>query len=574
MVFQFNFSGVTYTAAIAAGVSGWVPLGCSAIGADDVEINAAVVYVNGLGGGKVIIRIGLYTLTATVNLLASTGLSGSGENSHITSAGNFHLITISAQDDCFVEYIQLSGTSTGNNADCINIEDGSDRFHIHHNIISDSDRDGILIEGTDVYEGWITENHITNTDRTGINVFMDMANYFYHSHILNNHFEGCGAGGIAGFRYADGIISDNTVYNCTGTGIYVEASLVMKINDNLSYGNSVHGLYVWESNRIQINDNFFVSNTENGIRAGADGECHDLQIEGNFCYLNGDMGLEVLAAEDWQVEGNYLVDSGEHGISIQSSSPGSVNGNYVVGNGTTVGDWHGIRVFTSWYIKITDNYCNDNDLDGIFLVGDTDETFIHGNYLLENGRYGVNISVATCNDNEATDNYYSGNGAGCINDQGTDTKLATVPIQLIQGTIFISTAGEAWGWEISADTNFALGVDWLPLLVQQVVRIRVIGVALAAPGAGDYMRIQITGEGGTFGEDFATEPIDVVDHNNEEVSVAIDGVVNWVFDATDDADIGHLLGGDRIQIKVLHEGAGNGDAATNAIVDSIQIEYV
>ena len=119
-----------------------------------------------------------------------------------------------------------------------------------------------------------------------------------------------------------------------------------------------------------------------------------------------------------------------------------------------------------------------------------------------------------------------------------------------------------------------MGIGWLPLEVQQVVRIRVIGVALAAPGVGDYMRIQITGDGGTFGEDFATEPIDVVDKNNNATDPQIDEPIQWIFTPADDADIGHLLGGDRLQLKVLHEGAGNGDAETNAIVDSIQVEVV
>ncbi|GAI86371.1 unnamed protein product, partial [marine sediment metagenome] len=40
------------------------------------------------------------------------------------------------------------------------------------------------------------------------------------------------------------------------------------------------------------------------------------------------------------------------------------------------------------------------------------------------------------------------------------------------------------------------------------------------------------------------------------------------------AEIANIVGGDRLQLKVLHEGGNGGNIATNAIVDSIQVEYV
>ncbi|GAG87107.1 unnamed protein product, partial [marine sediment metagenome] len=261
----------------------------------------------------------------------------------------------------------------------------------------------------------------------------------------------------------------------------------------------------------------------------------------------------------------------------------SAEQNTVTGNVCSYNYYHGILLDQASNKNIIGgNICYNNDLlasstyDGIYIEDDCDYNLVHSNYCEANDRWGISIGIAanSCVGNWVKNNFLIGNGSGPFSDQGTGTILATIPIPLIQGTAFVSTAGEAWGWEISADTNFALGIGWLPLEVQQVVRIRVIGVALAAPGAGAYMRIQITGEGATFDEVFTTEPIDVVNHNNEEVNVAIDDVVNWVFDATDDADIGQLLGGDRLQIKVLHEGAGNGDAETNAIVDTIQVEFV
>ncbi|GAH09837.1 unnamed protein product [marine sediment metagenome] len=66
----------------------------------------------------------------------------------------------------------------------------------------------------------------------------------------------------------------------------------------------------------------------------------------------------------------------------------------------------------------------------------------------------------------------------------------------------------------------------------------------------------------------------MVDKPNVEVDFDVNDVIHWLLTSADDADIGHLEGGDSLQLKVLHEGAGGGDIETDAIFRCVEIEYV
>jgi len=80
MVFQFTFSGVTYTVAMASGVGGWTLIAQSPSGADDVEIQEAIDYVHGLAitSGKIYIAEGRYSISAPIDIYGSIWICGTG----------------------------------------------------------------------------------------------------------------------------------------------------------------------------------------------------------------------------------------------------------------------------------------------------------------------------------------------------------------------------------------------------------------------------------------------------------------------------------------------------------------
>jgi hypothetical protein len=114
----------------------------------------------------------------------------------------------------------------------------------------------------------------------------------------------------------------------------------------------------------------------------------------------------------------------------------------------------------------------------------------------------------------------------------------------------------------------------MPLEVQQVVRFKIWAVGLAAPGAGNAMRLEININAGGDDEVYTTEAITVVDKPNTTDNFAIDDVIHWMIDASDDADVDDITGGDSVEVKVLHEAAGGGDIATDAVFRVVVAEVV
>jgi hypothetical protein len=63
----------------------------------------------------------------------------------------------------------------------------------------------------------------------------------------------------------------------------------------------------------------------------------------------------------------------------------------------------------------------------------------------------------------------------------------------------------------------------------------------------------------------------VANHPSSSSNFAANDVIFWTIVT---AGVLALLGGDSVEVKVLHEAAGNGDCATNAYIRTVEIEYV
>ncbi|GAJ13185.1 unnamed protein product, partial [marine sediment metagenome] len=83
-----------------------------------------------------------------------------------------------------------------------------------------------------------------------------------------------------------------------------------------------------------------------------------------------------------------------------------------------------------WNI-ISDNQClNSTNADGIYVSTDANDNLITDNLCLDNGNYGINIVHSTCDRNVLENNRFNGNGAGTINDSGTDTEIRLTMAQM------------------------------------------------------------------------------------------------------------------------------------------------
>jgi len=302
------------------------------------------------------------------------------------------------------------------------------------------------------------------------------------------------------------------------------------------------------------------------------------------------------AADRFLVENVWVVDSDDQGIHIEGTTITNgwilnckildtdgdgifsdmdaanyldyvqIKNNIILSAGDDSIDLHDTR-----YAQIFDNVIDESHDDGIQLTT-SDDCHITGNTITTSGGYDINITDAASDRTRVGPNTLTGAGTACINDSGTNTRLPTLVFPFVDGTYFLMVDAATWGWEVDESGEYAIATGDLPLNVQQVVRVKVRGVALVTEA--DAMRLEINGYGGASNEPFTQETIAVANKASVTSNFTANDYIYWMIDPTDDADIGHLLGGDSVMFKVKHEAAGDGDCATNAAFLCVMIEYV
>lgn len=167
-------------------------------------------------------------------------------------------------------------------------------------------------------------------------------------------------------------------------------------------------------------------------------------------------------------------------------------------------------------------------------------------------------------------------------DPGEFTIGSPLPFQITAGGAaagilpaqFIHADGSAKGWEIDAATEWAIVYGFLPANVRSVLRIKVYGVGLALPGAGNGMLIDFLMNAGTVDQAFATENIVVTAKRTNEVNFGVGDVISWTITAADDADVADLVGYQLFEAKIKYSAGVATDIATDAVFTSIGIEFI
>ncbi len=160
-------------------------------------------------------------------------------------------------------------------------------------------------------------------------------------------------------------------------------------------------------------------------------------IRGNQITRIQSHGITLTGAqcEDVIVSGNLIQaaeDIGTHGINIEGSL---VNSKIVIN--IIEGGGHGISATNMSLCRVLANqitaalFSVDNTYDSIILSGDSDDNYIHNNMMIGSPsspkpRYGINISVSTCENNIVVGNSFgpaSNYGTDPLLNLGTDTEL-------------------------------------------------------------------------------------------------------------------------------------------------------
>jgi len=507
--------------------------------ADEVEINAAL---NALpaGGGKVILREGTFTIAAPITFPAdSITLEGQGRGTFIDGDGlatGEHAIVVSETDYCAIKNLAIqTEDGGGKTSHCIYLEYAGDYLTIDGVIIIDSDSDAINLYDA-VHQLTIRNCVIEDADDRGIAVYNPI-----DSTITNNIIKSTGGRGISIYSSASGVtitnnviievavgdgiyitggnwvvISNNYIHDILGTGyngIYLEYCYWMIITDNSIYLVNQHGIicdYIYNS---VIANNNIVSTTIGGGGHGI------YLYDGSYACV---------------IEGNCMGFIDEDGICLNDVSESSFIGNYVTKRATT----------------------------GIHLEADVDDCLISNNifYICTTA---INIAAATCDNNIVKSNKIKDCTTG-ITDSGTNTMLAAYVVPFSDGS-----DPEDSGFLIDLADEYARAWMRLPAEVQQVVRMKIYARAGALSAAA--MRLEINANGGADNEAYNTHATAAPNTPSTSSNFAADDVIFWTLTS---AQIVALLGGDSVEVKVLHEAAGDGDCATNAYMRTVEIEYV
>jgi len=419
----------------------------------------------------------------------------------------------------------------------------------------------------------------------------------------NSHIEICGG-------YIDGNTANQTAdFNC----IHLET---------VTYG-SVHDSYIKGGGRFTVTNGEAVELTSSSLcdvtncKLAADADTYDLikgsvatsnLIRGNILYqysgnAHGTMAIQMGTGSDENViVGNTVYAQGGNGIKMHNADLNVVIGNLVAGTPndciTEVANssrnlitantvhypanpsWGGLTVRTPGAAVdnvLSNNYVylkDDATSRGIVLDANSSGTRLINNTIIGNGAGVTGIQI----DAGATDTWIRGNDLKSAalttkcTDAGTRTSFDTLNVPFVDGTTFLSADGNSWGWEIDLATEYAIALCQLPPELSQIMRIRIRAVSIVAEA--DGMTLQIDGYGGTSNEAEGQETIAIVNKVSSTTNFAANDYVYWELTAADDADIGHLTGGDRLQLKLQHEAAAGADCQTDAVFQAVEVEYV
>jgi parallel beta-helix repeat protein len=380
---------------------------------------------------------------------------------------------------------------------------------------------------------------ISNTDDEAI-----LTNYVYNSSIAENIIHDInGDQSIYFGRIYYSTLTDNIIYNTVGHGIRANYADYNVIADNNIVDAGGISIYLSNSEYSIVESN--LCHSAGSAAIAVESNSRENVIADNICRESEAEGI-LITADRNNIVGNSCIKNSFHGISLQADEC-SIIGNYLTQNSQS----------------------SNNAYDDIYLEV-ADENHIQGNLCsagaqLNKPRYGINVT-AGCADNIVIDNdlFDDGFQTAPFNDAGTDTRLNTYKVPFSDGQ-----DPQDSGYLIDADTEYARAWLRLPDKVAQVVRMKVYARSVVTEA--DKMRAEFVVYGAADNENYQTHNGSIANHPSSSSNFAADDVIYWTLTT---AGVLALLGGDSVEVKVIHEAAGNGDCATDGYFRTVEIEYV
>ena len=253
-------------------------------------------------------------------------------------------------------------------------------------------------------------------------------------------------------------ITNITVKNSFGSGIFLQSSSNNTITGNTVSGSANYGIYLLTSSSNNIvSNNAITSSVNGGIYINVSGINNT--ITGNFVQSSS-LGIRLFSSSSNTITGNIFQGNNLYGISLDTSSNNTITGNTVQGNFSK-----GIYVLASSNSNtISGNKLHDNGAaannDAIYLDA-SDTNSIIGNDITDTSCTvtcnAINIFNATSDTNYLADNRFStSSGTATINNAGTGTVYANQSTGA-NGTMLVTrTANDAAAFSVQNAAGAAL----------------------------------------------------------------------------------------------------------------------
>jgi parallel beta-helix repeat protein len=270
---------------------------------------------------------------------------------------------------------------------------------------------------------------------------------------------------VNGSQAAGTKISGFTIITDKDSGILVNNTDKVTLYGVTVSSTNGTGITVNGSSNTLIKNCNIANNQNNGINLK---NSTNTTIDGGTIFNNGENGVNIYNSDGTIVNGANITGSGGSGVYIEGSDNVKVNNSQITKN------WYGITVRDTNNTTISVNTINNNERDGIHLVGNVVNTTIFGNYIQGNNN-GIQINGAYENllieanlitDNQLRDDvdfYYSGDGIVFgANSNGASSILVKHNIIVNNQHRDIETRyGATPRYENNPTYNYIAGSNWL-----------------------------------------------------------------------------------------------------------------
>lgn len=288
-------------------------------------------------------------------------------------------------------------------------------------------------------------------------------------------------------------------------------------------------------------------------------------LTGNIGYANTNGGVFIEDAADYVNISKNTLSGGNVGIYVEGTVGSTILGVTLDDNKILSPIQWGIHTDYSPKIKVINNYIDGptTDYDAIGIGEGCDSAHVDVNTTLNAFRRDWTVFAGSTNVYIGSKNNF---GGLTFADSGTGTVFDTVNMPFVDGT-----ACEDSGWDIDAGGEYARAFAYLPRTLHKVVSINVYARSIVLEA--DAMLADFTVNSGLSNEAYNAEAISVAGKVSTTTNFSADDIMYWTLIAADDSDIGDLVGGESLEVKVVHAAAAGGNCETDARFRTVQINY-